>query len=89
MVVQLEHKATLDDNEYEPAAQGVHVVAPALVPVSVINPAPHDKHDATFEDNEYSPATHGVHVVAPALIPVFVMDPAPQVAHEATSDGVE
>ena len=45
MVVQFEHDATSEDNEYEPAAQGEHVVAPALVPEFVIDPAPHSMHD--------------------------------------------
>ena len=79
MVAQFEHDATAEDNEYEPVAQGVHVVAPAFVPVFVMDPAPQVAHDATFEDNEYEPAAQGVHIVAPALVPVFVMDPAPHV----------
>ena len=41
MVVHVEHEATFDDNEYEPAAQGVHVVAPGLVPLFVMEPAAH------------------------------------------------
>ena len=41
MVAQFEHEATAEDNEYEPAAHGVHVVAPAFVPVFVMEPAAH------------------------------------------------
>ena len=79
MVAQVEHDATLEENEYEPAAQGVHVVAPALFPVFVMDPALQVEHDATLEDNEYDPGTQGVHVVAPGLVPVFVMEPAAHV----------
>ena len=64
MVTQVEHDATFDDNEYEPAAQRVHVAAPGLVPVSVMDPAPQVAHNATFDDAEYKPAAQGVHVVA-------------------------
>ena len=45
MVPQVEHDATLEDNEYKPRAQEIHVVAAALVPVFVIDPAPHSMHD--------------------------------------------
>ena len=76
MVAQVEHDATFEDDEYEPAAQGVHVVAPGLVPVFVIDPAPQVEHNATFDDAEYKPAAQGVHVVAPAFVPVFVKEPA-------------
>ena len=41
MVAQVEHAAMFDDNEYEPVVQGVHVAAPALVPVFVMEPAAH------------------------------------------------
>ena len=64
MVVQVEHDATLEDNEYVPAAQGVHVVAPVLVPVFVNDMAPQVKHEAT-PGFEYFPAAQGVHEVAP------------------------
>ena len=76
MVAQVEHDPTFDDNEYEPTAQGVHVAAPALVPVSVMDPAPQVEHNATFDDAEYKPGAQGVHVVAPAFVPVFVKEPA-------------
>ena len=79
MVVQVEQDATLEDNEYIPAAQGAHVVAPALVPVFVMDPALQVKHDATLEDNEYDPGAQGVHMVAPPPVPVFVMEPAAHV----------
>ena len=76
MGAQVEHEATFDEAEYKPAAQGVHVVAPLLVPVFVTEPAAQVEHEATFEDNEYKPAAQGVHVVAPVLVPVFVIEPA-------------
>ena len=82
MVAQVEHDATFEDGEYKPAAQRVHDVAPGLVPVSVMDPAPQVEHAATFDDNEYRPGAQGVHVVAPALVPVFVIDPAPHSMHD-------
>jgi len=39
--VQIEHEATFEVKENEPAIQGVHVVAPAPVPVFVREPALH------------------------------------------------
>jgi hypothetical protein len=50
--LQVEHEATAEDNEYKPAAHGVHFVAPSLVPVFVMDPALQVEHAATFEDNE-------------------------------------
>ena len=50
METQVEHDATFDDNEYKPAAQGVHVVAPALVPVFVMEPAAHVWQEASPGD---------------------------------------
>ena len=70
-----------DESENIPATQGVHVAAPALVPVFVMDPAPHVKHESMFDDAEYKPGVHRSHVDAPALVPVFVMDPAPQFKH--------
>ena len=70
------HAATFDAVEYLPTAHTVHVMAPALVPVFVIEPASQSEHDATFEAFEYLPAEHAVHVVAPALVPVPVLEPA-------------
>ena len=81
MVVHVKHDATFDDNEYKPAAQRAHVVAPLLVPVFVMYPAPQSEHEATFDDNEYKPGVQGVHVVAPPLVPVSVIDPAPHHEH--------
>ena len=46
MVAQVEHEPTFEDTENKPAAQGSHVVAPALVPVSVMKPASHIWQDA-------------------------------------------
>ena len=43
--VQSVHAATLDAAEYLPTAHAVHTVAPLLVPLSVIEPAPHGVHD--------------------------------------------
>ena len=59
-----------------PTAQAVHVVAPVLAPVFVIEPAAQSKHDATFEAVEYLPPSHFSHLIAPAPVPVFVTDPA-------------
>jgi hypothetical protein len=64
-------------------------VAPALVPVFVLEPAPQVEQEATFDDNEYKPGVHSVHVDAPPLVPVFVLEPAPQVEHDATFDDDE
>ena len=52
-----------------------------MVPVFVMDPAPHVKHEATFDDVEYKPGVHRSHDDAPAPVPVFVMDPAPQFKH--------
>ena len=46
------HEVTFEDNEYNPGAQRVHVDAPALGPVLVMDPALHDEHEFTLEDNE-------------------------------------
>ena len=70
------HAATFDAVEYLPTAHAVHVVAPALVPASVIEPAAQPMHDATFDAVEYVPATHASHETAPAAVPVFVIEPA-------------
>lgn len=45
MPAQVEHDATLEVNEYVPAAHLLHLIAPALVPVFVIDPAPQVTHD--------------------------------------------
>ena len=66
----------LDAVEYLPAAQTVHVVAPVLVPLSVIDPAAHVMHDSTFDAVEYSPAAHAMHELAPAAVPLLVIEPA-------------
>ena len=41
MEVQFEHDTTVEFNEYFPAIQFVHFVAPGLVPVFVKEPALH------------------------------------------------
>ena len=79
MEVQFEHDTTLEDNEYVPAAQAVHVDAPVFIPVFVMDPGLHEAHDPEVLTDEYIPASQEVHVVAPALVPVFVMDPAAHV----------
>ena len=70
------HAATAELVEYLPAAHGMHELAPAAVPVFVIDPAPHPMHSSTFDAVEYVPAAQAVHVVAPADEPVSVIDPA-------------
>ena len=67
---------TFDAVEYLPAAHAVHVVAPVLVPVFVIEPAAQSEHDGTFDAFEYLPASHAVHVVAPVEEPLSVIEPA-------------
>ena len=81
MGAHVEHESTSDEVEYVPTAQGVHVVAPALVPVSVMDPAPQVEHESTSDEVEYVPAGQGVHDVAPIFVPVFVMYPAPHETH--------
>ena len=61
---------------YLPAAHALHIVAPVLLPVFVIEPAAHVVHVATFDAVEYSPAAHAVHELAPAAVPVSVIEPA-------------
>ena len=50
--VQSVHAATLDAAEYLPTAHAVHTVAPLLVPLSVIEPAPHGVHDPMADSVE-------------------------------------
>ena len=84
MVAQVVQEATFEDNEYKPAAQGVHVVAPAPAPVFVMEPALHEAHKVTFENNENEPGAQRVQLVAPVPAPVFVMEPASHVWQEAS-----
>ena len=70
------HAATSDAVEYLPAPHAVHVVAPSLLPVSVIDPAAHVMHESTSDAVEYSPAAHAIHERAPAVVPVSVIEPA-------------
>ena len=70
------HDAAAEVAAYLPTPHSVHVEAPALVPVFVIEPAAQLVHDATLEAVEYLPATHGVHASAPVLVPASVIDPA-------------
>ena len=41
ITVHVEHDPAVELNEYEPAAQGLHVVAPGFVPEFVMEPAAH------------------------------------------------
>ena len=69
------HDIAADITEYLPAPHSVHELAPALVPVFVIEPAPQSVHAATFDAVEYLPAAHAAHAVAPAAEPVSVIEP--------------
>jgi len=42
---QVEHELTLDEDEYNPGTQRVQMVAPALVPVFVMDPGSQVTHD--------------------------------------------
>ena len=70
------HADTFDAVEYLPTPHAVHVVAPAFVPVFVIEPAAHTMHAATPDAVEYSPAAHAMHELAPAAVPLLVIEPA-------------
>ena len=70
---------TFERIEYLPPAHFVHVVAPALVPVFVIEPAPQET-QPVVELSEYLPTGHRVHVFALGLLPVSVAEPAWQSA---------
>ena len=70
------HDIAADITEYLPAPHSVHELAPALVPVFVIEPALQSVHAATFDAVEYLPAAHAAHAVAPAAEPVSVIEPA-------------
>ena len=67
--------ARFDAVEYCPTAQAVQVVAPSLLPLSVIEPAGQTVHDGTSVV-EYLPAAHAMHELAPAAAPVSVREPA-------------
>ena len=62
-VPQLVHELTFDAAEYLPAAHRLHAVAPALVPMSVIDPAAHSAQSSILVDP--LPATY---LPAPQLI---------------------
>ena len=66
---------TFDAVEYLPTAHAVHVVAPVLVPASVIEPAAQSVHVESVDFVEYLPASHLAHLIAPALVPVLVIEP--------------
>ena len=62
--------------EYRPVLHFVHEVAPAPLPVSVIEPALQAEQASTADAVEYSPATQAMHALAPAALPVSVREPA-------------
>ena len=66
------HDATAEIVEYLPALHSAHVVAPALVPVFVIEPALQSVHEASVDAVEYLPAAQAVHAVAPTAVAVSV-----------------
>ena len=68
--------ATLDAVEYLPTAHPVQILAPALVPVFVSEPALQSAHAESVGFAEYVPSVHAVHAFAPVDGPVFVIDPA-------------
>ena len=68
--------ARSDVVEYCPTAQAVQVVAPVLLPLSVIEPAAQAVQDGTSDTVEYSPAAHAVHELEPAAVPLSVIEPA-------------
>ena len=72
----LAHVLSADTVEYLPALHLLQELAPAMLPVFVIEPAMHSVHDSSDDAVEYLPASHAVHVVAPAAGPVFVIEPA-------------
>ena len=57
--------ASTADAEYWPAAHAVHVVAPVVLPVFVIQPASHSAHDESVDALDHSPAAQALHFVAP------------------------
>ena len=61
--------ATFDAVEYLPTAHPVQILAPALVPVFVIEPAAQSLHDATFDAVEYFPTAHFVQSVSLLWLP--------------------
>jgi hypothetical protein len=70
--------ARFDAIEYCPTAQAVQVVAPVLLPLSVIEPAAQAVQDGTYDTVEYLPAAHSSHELAPAAVPLSVREPAKQ-----------
>ena len=68
--------ATFDAVEYLPTAHPVQILAPALVPVFVSEPAPQSVHAKSVGLAEYLPPVHAVHALAPVDEPVSVIDPA-------------
>ena len=72
--------ATVDDALLCPAMHAVHIVAPLLAKVFVVDPASHVLH-ATVDAGLYWPAAHAVHAVLPARTRVSVTDPAEHATH--------
>jgi hypothetical protein len=74
--VQSVQAATLDEVEYLPFAHTVHAVAPAAVPLFVIEPAAQSAQDASLELVDHLPATQRLHSAAPRASPLSVIEPA-------------
>jgi hypothetical protein len=68
--------ATLDEVEYLPLAHTVHVIAPAAVPLFVIEPAAHSAQDPSLELVDHLPDAHRLHSAAPRASPLPVIEPA-------------
>ena len=83
------HAATFDCSEYLPATHAVQLVAPASMPVLVMEPAAHAMQASTLDCVEYMPAAHCVHVLAPGLVSVSVIEPAGQRLHSNTLEDSE
>ena len=72
--------STVGDALLCPAAHAVHVVAPWLASVFVIDPASHARH-FTVDAELYWPAAHAVQVTPPARASVSVTYPAAHATH--------
>ena len=73
---QPSQRSTVAAVEYLPTAHAAQMLAPALLPVFVIEPASHAAQATSVEFTEYVPAAHAIHELAPALVPMLVRDPA-------------
>jgi hypothetical protein len=71
---QIVHSSSVERFEYIPAAQGVHDVAPAAVPVSVIEPIKQVAQSVSLFDPvalAYFPGAHEMHDVAVDTLEYF------------------